>query len=454
MKLKVLALAVCLSSFSAISSPWIEAEQAQLKHSIDLLVSHKLIQRPVNQYPLLWRGIVQDLAAIDMNEVPESAKFAIAHIKHALSNSKQKRRSSIRAFYNQDPELSEGFGERKGAKSGVKTFGQIISDDVSAKVQVNYTDDATDGKYINHYGSHVAILLDNWSASIEQLNYWWGPGNEQALMLSNNAAPMKAFRLSRANTDYQGPSFLSFIGPWQVTAIAAKQKPTLTTKKEGDFWGVRLSSMPLSGLEIAFSSTSSDFIYKEDPKNPELRSKQRLTSLDAKYSNTFQGLPFAVYAEIAGENDAGLLPSNSSYTLGIEGHLADITYRAKGFIELSDTELNCQAEQASFQCNFATSNKGADYMQRLQWLGAAMGPQAKSVTLGIDYYRLAGFGGYAKLKQLNFDSLDLDRSLLEVGYQQGVLKGLGKLGLSVWKDKLPKDSETHTAVSASWEIQF
>ena len=121
---------------------------------------------------------------------------------------------------------------------------------------------------------------------------------------------------------------------------------------------------------------------------------------------------------------------------------------------MSDTKVDCQTEQASFQCNFAISNKGAEYIQRGQWLGAAMGPQAESITLGIDYYRLAGFGGYAKLKQLNFDSLDLDRSLLEVGYQQGVLKGLGKLGLSVWKDKLPKDSETHTAVSASWEIQF
>ena len=91
MKLKILALAVSLSSFSAFSSPWIEAEQAQLKHSIDLLVSYNLIQRPVNQYPLLWRGIVQDLAAVNMNEVPEPAKFALAHVKHALSNAKQQR---------------------------------------------------------------------------------------------------------------------------------------------------------------------------------------------------------------------------------------------------------------------------------------------------------------------------------------------------------------------------
>jgi hypothetical protein len=454
MKLKVLALAMGLSSFSAISNPWIDAEEAQLKHSIDLLVSHNLINRPVNQYPLLWRGLVQDISAIDNDKVPESAQFALAHVKHALAIAKQQQRSSIKAFYNQEPELKEGFGEHKGAKSGVKTFGQITSKDVSAKVQVNYTDDAIDGKYINHYGSHVAVLFDNWSASVEQLNYWWGPGNEQALLLSNHAAPMKAVRLSRANTDYQGPSFLSFIGPWQMTAIAAKQKPTLATKTDGDFWGVRLSSMPLAGLEVAFSSTSSDFIYKQDLQNPELQTKQRLTSLDAKYSSVFQGMPFAIYAELAGENDSGLLPSNSSHTFGIESHLGDMNYRAKGFIEFSDTKLDCQAEQASFQCHFATANQGADYMQRGQWLGAAMGPQASSITIGVDYYRLAGFGGYAKLKQLEFESFDLDRTLLEIGYQQGLFTGLGKLGLSVWKDKLLTDSETHSAVSASWEIQF
>jgi hypothetical protein len=212
--------------------------------------------------------------------------------------------------------------------------------------------------------------------------------------------------------------------------------------------------MPLTGLEIAFSSTSSDFIYKLDPQNPELQSKQRLTSLDAKYSSVFQGLPFAIYAELAGENDSGLLPSNSSHTFGIESHLSDMNYRAKGFIEFSDTKVDCQAEQASFQCNFATQDQGSDYMQRGQWLGAAMGPQASSITIGVDYYRLSGFGGYAKLKQLDFDSQNLDRSLLEVGYQQGLFTGLGKLGLSIWKDKGPKESETHTAVSASWEIQF
>ncbi|RZQ54544.1 hypothetical protein C1E23_02615 [Pseudoalteromonas phenolica] len=454
MKLNILAIAIGLSSFSALSSPWIDAEQTQLKHSIDLLVSHKLIKRPVNQYPLLWRGLVQDMAAIDYDAIPESAQFALAHVKHALNTAKQKQRSGIKAFYNQEPELGKGFGERQGAKSGVKTFGQITSKNVSSKVQVNYTDDALDKKYINHYGSHVAVLLDNWSASLEQLNYWWGPGNEQALLLSNHAAPMKAVRLSRANTDYQGPSFLSFIGPWQITAIAAKQKPNLTSKKKGDFWGIRLSSMPLAGLEVAFSSTASDFIFHSDEQQPELHTKQRLTSLDAKYSSAIQSVPFAVYAELAGENDKGLLTDNTNYTLGVESYMSDAQCRAKGFIEISDTLVDCQAEQASFQCNFTTPETGGDYKNRNQWLGAAMGPQAKSITLGVDYYRLAGFGGYAKLKQIDFDALELDRTLLEVGYQQGFFKGLGKLGVSIWQDKQPKESETHIAVSASWEIQF
>jgi hypothetical protein len=134
--------------------------------------------------------------------------------------------------------------------------------------------------------------------------------------------------------------------------------------------------------------------------------------------------------------------------------MSDAQYRAKGFLEISDTLVDCHAEQASFQCYYRTPEAGGDYTNRNQWIGAAMGPQAKSLTLGVDYYRLAGFGGYAKLKKIDFDTLEFDRTLIELGYQQGFFKGLGKVGLSVWQDKDVEDTQTHTAVSASWEIQF
>ncbi|MCF6435547.1 capsule assembly Wzi family protein [Pseudoalteromonas sp. MMG022] len=443
------------TSISSFASPWINTNESELKHSIDMLVSAGLINRPVNQYPLLWQGLIQDLDKIEQKQVAHNAQFALTHLRHALTQAKRARYSSVTAYYDDEATLQDGFGERQAAKSGISTYGIMTGKHVSAKVQVNYADEALDGKQINHYGSHLAILLGNWSFSAERLNYWWGPANENALLLSNNAAPMTAARISRANSNYDGPSWLSFIGPWQITALAAKQKPSLNDKRDGDFWGIRLSSTPVRGLELALSATASDFVL-ELPLNAELpTAKQRVAGIDVKYSSLIGGQPISVYAEIAGNNDHGILPAKTTYTMGIEHFMGDADYRLKSYLELSDNTTNCQALEVNFQCNFQASEGGSQYTERDQWLGAAIGPQAKSLTLASDYYQTGGYGGFAKLKLIDFEALNIERKLLELGYQQGLFSGLLKAGVFVWRDtNSNEDEQTQSAAKLSWEYQF
>ncbi|RZM81466.1 hypothetical protein C3B51_08440 [Pseudoalteromonas rubra] len=442
-----------LASAQAFASPWIEAEQSNLKHSIDLLVSAGVIQRPVNQYPLMWNGLVDDLANTDPSALPDDVQFALLHVNHALEQAKRDRLSGVKAHYSDEQTMPAGFGQQTRSRSGISSFGQLTGSNVSARVQVNYADDPQDGKHVNHHGSHLAVLLGDWAFSAERLDYWWGPGNENALMLSNNAAPMKALRISRANTNYSGPSFLSFIGPWQITAIAAKQRPLLDVDNEKDFWGFRVSASPIAGLELAYATTASDFVYQVDAQD-ETQAQQRLSSIDVKYASRIASVPVAFYGELSGENDQGALPAHRNFTLGTEAFWGTVEYRIKSYLEYSDTETDCQAQQVSFQCHFATKGKGADYQERGRWLGAHMGPQAKSLSLGANYYGMGGYGGYAKLKRLEFSTLDIDRDLLQVGYQQGLFNGLLKLDLAYWRDKGTTDSNNETSASVSWEYRF
>ncbi|WP_105166838.1 capsule assembly Wzi family protein [Pseudoalteromonas sp. T1lg23B] len=457
MKLSYFSAALLLAtSCNSIASPWINANESELKHSIDMLVSAGLINRPVNQYPLLWQGIIQDLDKIDSKRVAHNAQFALAHLRHALVQAKRSQYSSITAYFDDEAALQNGFGERQAAKSGISTYSVMTGNHVSAKVQINYADEALDGKHINHYGSHLAVLVGNWSLSAERLNYWWGPANENALLLSNNAAPMTAARISRANSNYEGPSWLSFIGPWQVTALGAKQKPTLSDKRDGEFWGIRLSSSPLQGLELAMNATASDFVLELPLHTEQASTKQRIVGVDVKYSRLILGQPISLYAEVAGNNDSGILPSENTYTVGIEHFTGNTDYRLKSYLEFSDNTMNCHALEANFQCNFTTPQGGSEYTQRDQWLGAAIGPQAKSLTLASDYYQLGGYGGFVKLKRIDFDALHIERTLLELGYQQGLFNGLLKAGLSVWQDKQSNndDDKTRSAAKLSWEYQF
>lgn len=89
MKKSLLSLAVLMGT-CAHASPWIEVSQSELKHSIDLLVAQGVINRPVNQYPLLWSGIVNDLASVDDRNLSQTASFALAHLRHALKQAKKR----------------------------------------------------------------------------------------------------------------------------------------------------------------------------------------------------------------------------------------------------------------------------------------------------------------------------------------------------------------------------
>lgn len=452
MKKSLLSLAVLMGT-CAHASPWIEVSQSELKHSIDLLVAQGVINRPVNQYPLLWSGIVNDLASVDDRNLSQTASFALAHLRHALKQAKRERYSSVTAHFNGADVRSTGFGQRHDARSGVRSFGIITGKSVSAKVAVNYTDEGQDGKYVNHHGSHMAVLFGNWSLSAERLSYWWGPSNENALMLSNNAAPMKAIRLSRANNNYSGPSFLSFVGPWQVTAIMAKQRPTISNKKEGDFWGFRAAAFPIQGLELGFSTTYSDFVYQQQNLESEKQS-QRLTSVDIKYSTRLGDRPFAFYGEFAGGNDSGALPDEPMFTLGVESYWGDTTHRLKGFVEYSDTNIECKDALTLALCPRDNSLDLANYQERGLWLGASTGLGAKSITVALDYFSTNGVGGYAKLKRIDYETQDLERNQLELGYQQGVFGALAKVGVTAWQDKSLAEDDSHAALTLSVEYQF
>lgn len=464
MKLNVYLSALVVVAGPAFASPWIESDDPLLRASIEMLFNQGVIKQPVNSYPLMWQGIARDLNAIEASSLPAQSQFAYQHVKHALANAKQSTSSGIRINYNGAPELQQSFGKRDQQKSGINSYGAITGNRVSAKVSVNYADEALDDEYTNYHGSYLAVLMGNWSVSAEQVSHWWGPSNDNALLLSNNASPMKGLRVNRANTQYVGPSWLSFIGNWQLTGIYAKQKPHLNSSEKGNYWAVRFASTPLAGLEIAFSSAGSDYLTSTeiDPNSLELRtSKQRLTSLDAKYSTSIANQPIAFYTELMGKNDSGIAPSDPFYTVGVESFFGDQKQLLKTYFEYSNTQQDCTAQLSCNEANESFTNYAQAYNHKDRLIGSATPLQSKSAVLGAHYHTMNGYAGYAKLRWSQSEMLDLtqtpetfERLQLELGYQQAIFSGLWKLSGSVYKDEFSDESDTNSALKTSWEYRF
>ena len=63
--------------------------------------------------------------------------------------------------------------------------------------------------------SYVAMNLDDWQFSYGNQSLWWGPAVGGAMMIGDNADPLRMFRINRV-TPLKLPSFLSIFGPMRV----------------------------------------------------------------------------------------------------------------------------------------------------------------------------------------------------------------------------------------------
>jgi hypothetical protein len=122
------------------------------------------------------------------------------------------------------------------------------------------------GRFLDTY---VAMNLSNWQLSYGNQSLWWGPAQGGPLMFSDNAAPMRMFRVNRV-TPFTLPDFLGYLGPMRLEfflgqfsgynfvlnpAGLAGQYGVPLTKQPIDH-GERISFKPTSNLEIGLSRTT------------------------------------------------------------------------------------------------------------------------------------------------------------------------------------------------------
>jgi len=482
-KTSIVILALLGFNQTAKAEPWIGTDDVYLRNAIELLVSQGLINRPVNTYPLMWQGIAQDINKLDISEVPANALFAYTHIQYALKFAKKQALSGIKIKMNSEKNTLQSFGERYQEESAIQGYSILMGDNVTAKVSVQHAIDANNNKELSYDDSYLAVLLGNWSISAEQVTHWWGPANDNALLLSNNATPMPGLRVSRLNTNYYGPSWLSFIGPWNITALVSQQKHPKKLEKpasENHFYGMRFSSMPLKGLELALSQTaqfngsdmddlSNIFLgHNKIDEQTGINEYNQLTSIDFKYSQSALGQSFAFYGELAGNKKSSLLPEDKMFTAGLEAYLGLNNKVIKTYLEYSDTVSTCTQKDeinndSSLHCSYEHLNFDTGYQHYNQNIGASIGMQAKSYTLGINAHKTSGTAAFAKLRHIKQTSQptsaiqeESTRIQLDLGYQQGLFNGLLKVSGSVFKldEQVADNQDTKTSFQASWEYRF
>jgi membrane-associated phospholipid phosphatase len=107
--------------------------------------------------------------------------------------------------------------------------------------------------------TYVGMNFSDWQISYGNQSLWWGPSQGGSLMFSDNAQPMRMFRVDRV-TPFRLPGFLGVIGPIRVEAYVGQYSGydlVLTPSGLAGTYGQPVNPQPIDhGERISFKPTS------------------------------------------------------------------------------------------------------------------------------------------------------------------------------------------------------
>jgi len=158
---------------------------------------------------------------------------------------------------------------------------------------------------------------------------WWGPGYHGGILLSNNPEPLTMLRLTNPQPVLL-PWLFRYLGPLRFTVFATRLEKDRDIP-EPYLWGMRINFKPHPYVEIGLSRTAllggkgrsenlktwwKSFTGKGENETGVEAGDQR-AGFDVKLTLPFELQPLQLYAEMAGEDEAGGLPSKWAYLTGI-----------------------------------------------------------------------------------------------------------------------------------------
>ena len=315
----------------AIAQQWAPVGDSNLRRDVDLLKTYDIIQGPVNTWPISWRQITNNINMGIDQTYPAHIMRAIDRVRSKIPN--KGLRGSVTARYTNEPSLVRGFDDTARSDADMTVSAGLTEEKIDINVSVNYRDNVNfDNSNINFDNSYIATNLGNWSLYGGAIDRWWGPGQENTLLLSSNARPMISAGLRRIDPKPFKTKWLSWIGPWTWDMFVANMGNDRHIP-DALMAGMRLGFEPIKNFEVGLSRTmqlcgqgrpcSADTwarsiigIWDLDNTGTLNEPGNQLASIDLSYSLNFGDKSLKVYAEGAAEDEWKILPYQYSRILG------------------------------------------------------------------------------------------------------------------------------------------
>ena len=386
---------------SAQAMSWIEQDNKQVRSDVQLLSAAGIITMPINTFPLPWLGIIRDLKAVNSEALAPALASARLSLIH-LYLEKETQPFTLKTSVASEPARFRSYGDLYREKAEISASGQYSDARFALKLQGNLVRSPEDGDSAHLDGSYARMRLGNWIVSAEAVDRWWGPGNDTGLIVAGNARPVPSLSISRHDHAGFETPWLSWIGPWNVTATFGQLEEEREIK-DAKLFTMRAEMRPFSWLEFGMSR-SAVMCGQDKPCDAEAfwnmfkgntnvgindvteNEANQNGGVDFKVSGMLWNTPMAVYTEMIGEDSKQSFPffQAKSKLFGAELWLMPSDSAVKLFIELSDTFVECAGpgDTSVPNCMYEHGEYKTGYRYQGRVMGSTYDNDAKTLVLG------------------------------------------------------------------------
>ncbi|MDB4208809.1 capsule assembly Wzi family protein [Amylibacter sp.] len=290
-------------------------------------------------------------------------------------------------------------------------------------------------KGISFDGTSLNYHFKNSTIGFGKIKRKWSFAPENSLFLSENARPAKSIYIQiNKLSDDQGANIIAKT-PWSFELF---NSVTSNTKgpKNSKMLGARATIMPIKNLEFELIKISqwgghghdnSIFLIPKvffgNTNDGNQKNINQVAGIGASYEFPKKLIPFRIYAQVLGEDEAGNLPSCLINLVGFEWAPKKIHNQIKIGLELIDTRTHLSTQKFC-GTNAAYNNSVYKYTNHDVVMGAPIDTQGKLITFWTSGYLSKNIFVNYSVKNILVNEFSLPEHRLASTKQKGWMNSL------------------------------
>lgn len=430
-----------LYSVPAHATSWAAPGETLLRHDLQLLADSGLLPLPLTTWPVSWQDIRQSVDNLTQASAGKhfndntAVQQALARIRYHLVILSHRGhaawKAKLTAVTDQSPKCGKWslpaslppatlalpctsqdaqelpaipfrtFTATPRAQGELEVRVEGGNQHIAYRMQAQAVSEPEDGQTLRLDGSYATLLLGNWGVTLGTLERWWGPGWDGSLILSNNARPLPGLTIQRIISDPFPWQPLSPLGPWQLVFFTGLLEEGRADISNALLTTVRLNFKPTPYLEIGLSRAAQwggegrsedihtffNMLLGQDNNADTggyFEPGNQLAGYDVRWVSPVFNLPYAIYGQLIGEDEAGNLPYKFIGLGGMEWWGTTTSGGAASYrlhVEYADTAVDFY-KSPKFNIAYRHHLYSEGYVYRDRFLGHTAGGDARSLTVG------------------------------------------------------------------------